>query len=69
MFPVFFDINIILFSNNRHNIFTRLAEGRAPTLSRVCRKVWYFMSTYEEFMILLTFALLVVAILNLSNKK
>lgn len=27
------------------------------------------MSTYEEFMIILTLALLIVAILNLKNKK
>lgn len=27
------------------------------------------MSTYEEFMIILTVALLIVAILNLNNKK
>ncbi|WP_416822318.1 putative holin-like toxin [Faecalicatena acetigenes] len=27
------------------------------------------MSTYEEFMIILTFGLLIVAILNLKNKK
>ena len=28
-----------------------------------------FMSTYEEFMVLLTIGLLIVAILNLKNKK
>ncbi len=29
----------------------------------------FFMSTYEELQIILTFALLIVAILNLKNKK
>ena len=33
------------------------------------RKVVGIMSTYEEFMVLLTIGLLIVAILNLKNKK
>lgn len=33
------------------------------------RKVVSIMSTYEEFMVLLTIGLLIVAILNLKNKK
>ncbi len=33
------------------------------------RKEAFFMSTYEELQIILTFALLVVAILNMKNKK
>lgn len=33
------------------------------------RKEAFFMSTYEEFMVILTVALLIVAILNLKNKK
>lgn len=33
------------------------------------RKVVGIMSTYEEFMVLLTTGLLIVAILNLKNKK
>jgi len=32
------------------------------------QKGWMLMSTYEEFMILLTAELLIVAILNLKNK-
>ncbi|MGN1151319.1 MAG: putative holin-like toxin [Lachnospiraceae bacterium] len=33
------------------------------------RKGMVLMSTYEEFMIILTIGLLIVAILNLKNKK
>ncbi len=33
------------------------------------QKVVGIMSTYEEFMVLLTIGLLIVAILNLKNKK
>ena len=36
---------------------------------RVLQKVVIIMSTYEEFMIILTAGLLIVAILNLKNKK
>ncbi len=52
-----------------NNILTWIAGGRALTHSDILRKVVIIMSTYEEFMILLTFASLVVAILNLKNKK
>lgn len=41
--------------------------GRS-TRSESCRKGEMLMSTYEEFMVLLTIALLIVAILNLRNK-
>jgi len=64
--------NWIVLQDERHidnNIFTRIAGGRALTRSEILRKVVIIMSTYEEFMILLTFASLVVAILNLKNKK
>ncbi len=36
---------------------------------RVLRKGVVLMSTYEEFMVILTVALLIVAILNMKNKK
>lgn len=38
------------------------------TLFRVLRKGETLMSTYEEFMVILTTALLIVAILNMKNK-
>lgn len=45
------------------------SRGRAPTRSETLRKVVVLMTTYEEFMVILTVALLIVAILNLKNKK
>ena len=42
--------------------------GRLCTPFRVLRKGVVLMSTYEEFMVILTVALLIVAILNLKNK-
>lgn len=51
----------------QHNTFNREAGGRAapvPSLSEVVH-----MSTYEEFMILLTFASLIISILNYTHKK
>ncbi|MCI8781978.1 MAG: hypothetical protein HFG84_00920 [Dorea sp.] len=45
------------------------SRGTCYHLFRALRKVVILMSTYEEFMILLTFASLVVAILNMKNKK
>ena len=50
-------------------MLTWVAGGRALTRSEILRKVVIIMSTYEEFMILLTFALVVTEILNLKNKK
>lgn len=50
-------------------MFTWAAWGRAPTRSETLRKVVVLMTTYEEFMVILTVALLIVAILNLKNKK
>lgn len=50
-------------------MFTWAAGGRAPTRSETLRKVVVLMTTYEEFMVILTVALLIVAILNLKNKK
>ena len=49
-----------------NNIFTQTGGSLSvPSLA----KRMILMSTYEEFMILLTSASLVVAILNLKNKK
>ena len=50
-------------------MLTRGAGGRALTQSETLRKVVIIMSTYEEFMVILTVGLLIVAILNLKNKK
>ena len=44
-------------------------ERAAPPAFRVLRKGVVFMSTYEEFMVILTAALLIVAILNFTHKK
>jgi len=44
----------------------RAGERATPPLSSLGGG---FMSTYEEFMIILTTALLIVAILNMKNKK
>lgn len=50
------------------NILTQ-AAGRAciPSVLSLDRRMM-LMSTYEEMQILLTFALLIIAILNLKNK-
>lgn len=53
----------------QHNMLTRGAGGRALTQSETLRKAVIIMSTYEEFMVILTVGLLIVAILNLKNKK
>ena len=50
-------------------MLTRAAGGRALTQSETLRKVVIIMSTYEEFMVLLTVALLIVAILEYVNHK
>ncbi len=50
-------------------MLTRGAGGRALTQSETLRKVVIIMSTYEEFMVLLTVALLIVAILEYVNHK
>ena len=43
--------------------------GRLLSRSESCGKGGMLMSTYEEFMIILTVGLLIVAVLNLKNKK
>ena len=50
-------------------MLTRAAGGRALTRSESCGKGLIIMSTYEEFMVILTVSLLIVAILSLKNKK
>lgn len=45
------------------------AGGRVLTRSENLSEEVIIMSTYEEFMVVLTVALLIVAILNLKNKK
>ena len=42
----------------------RVAEGRASTCFEFVRRRWCLMSTYEELMIILTIASLIVAILS-----
>ena len=50
-------------------MLTQTAGRAAVHPFRVLRKGVVLMSTYEEFMVILTVALLIVAILNLKNKK
>ena len=50
-------------------MLTRGAGGRALTQSETLRKVVIIMSTYEELNLIASVALLIVAILNLKNKK
>jgi len=54
--------------NEKPNIFTQAAGGRASTRSEFTEGV-VLMSTYEEFMIILAVASLIVAILNLYTKN
>lgn len=53
----------------QYNIFNRIAGGRAITHSESCGKVVIIMSTYEELSLIVSVALLIVAILNMKNKK
>ena len=53
----------------KNNILTWVAGGRALTRSETCRKVVIIMSTYEELSLIVSVALLIVAILNLTHKK
>ena len=50
-------------------MLTQTAGRAAVHPFRVLRKGVVLMSTYEEFMVILTVALLIVAILNMKNKK
>ena len=50
-------------------MLTRRAGGRVFTQSETLRRVVIIMSTYEELSLIVSVALLIVAILNLKNKK
>ena len=50
-------------------MLTWVAGGRALTHSEILRREVIIMSTYEEFMVILTTGLLICAILSLKNKK
>lgn len=52
-----------------NNVFTRVAGGRAPTHSENPVEGVVIMSTYEELSLIISIALLVVAILNYTHKK
>lgn len=65
-----YHIEILIFEWNIDNIIC--LPGRPGDVLhpfRVLRKGVVLMSTYEEFMVILTVALLIVAILNMKNKK
>ena len=62
MTPTTYDVFIIVL-----NIFYKAAD-RAVLPIRVLRKGGMLMTTYEEFMIILTIGLLIVEILDLKNK-
>ena len=49
-------------------MFTWAAGGRALTHSEVLRKAVIIMSTYEELSLIVSVALLIVAILNYHKK-
>ena len=53
----------------QYHIFTQGAGGRALTQSETLRKVVIIMSTYEEFSLIISVALLIVTILNYTHKK
>ena len=50
-------------------MFTQGAGGRALTWSEYLAEEVIIMSTYEELSLIVSIALLIVAILNLKNKK
>lgn len=50
-------------------MFTQEPVGRSYHPIPNLRKGVELMSTYEEFMIILTAALLIISILNMKNKK
>ena len=52
-----------------NTVFTRVAGGRAPTHSENPVEGVVIMSTYEELSLIISTALLVVAILNYTHKK
>ena len=56
-------------SAKKHNMLNRAAGGRASTHSEPCKKGVVIMSTYEELSLIVSVALLFVAILNYTHKK
>ena len=50
-------------------MLTQGAGGRALTYSETLRKAVIIMSTYRELNLIVSVALLIVAILNLTHKK
>ena len=50
-------------------MLTQGAGGRALTQSETLRRVVIIMSTYEELSLIVSVALLIIAILNLTHKK
>lgn len=50
-------------------MLTWAAGGRAPTRSNILLRGVVLMSTYEEFMIILTAVNVIIAILNYTHKK
>ena len=54
--------------DKEYNIFTQVVGGRAPSDPSMTERMM-LMSTYEEFMVILTTVSLIVAILNMKNKK
>ncbi len=52
----------------KNSVFSQAADKAAAPLLRVLRKGVMLMSDYELLMIILTFGLLIVTILNLRNK-
>ena len=50
-------------------MLTRGAGGRALTQSETLRRVVIIMSTYEELSLIVSVALLIVAILTYTHKK
>ena len=60
---------LIYFTNHDNNILPQGAGGRALTQSETLRRVVIIMSTYEELSLIISVALLIVAILNYTHKK
>lgn len=59
----------VLLGQQLNNVFTQ-ATGRAnPSASESCEKEMVLMSTYEEFSLIVSICLLIVAILNYTHKK
>ena len=69
MHPVSSILNRKIAAPWQYNMLNRGAGGRALTRSETLRKAVIIMSTYEEFMVILTVGLLIVEILILKNKK